>query len=150
VAEAVEMIFVWGRRVIYGRKTAARADGLIDNRIGGKIAGRMRVVSSVGWIELIEWLANMAEKGETMPVRYKWIDQTGRRVLSDRNGLSGQNGHKARSVRREPNGPDATNLASARRLDSASGAESLSAPPPLSCDSAHVWLNRLRASSYVF
>jgi hypothetical protein len=138
VAKAVEMIFVRGRQVIYGRKTAARTDGLIDNRIGaktgrptgGKIAGRMRMVSSVGWIELIEWLANMDEKGETMPVRYKWIDQTGRRVLSDHNGRSGQNGHKAQSVRREPNDPDATNLTSARRLDSASGAESLSAPPP--------------------
>jgi hypothetical protein len=104
VADAVEMIFVWRRRVMYGREIVART--VIS--IGGRIAVRILAVISAGLIEPIKWLVNMAGRGETMPVRHKWIDQTDRRVLSD------QNGHRDRSGRRDRNGPDATNFVSAR------------------------------------
>ena len=79
MADAVEMMLVWGMREIYGRKIVARIGGktdrLIDNRIaakivrpiGGKIAGRMRAVKSVGSIGLIGWPMNMAGMGEIMP-----------------------------------------------------------------------------------
>ena len=79
MADVAEMILVWGRRAIYGRKIAARIDGktdrLTDNRIvaktgkpiGGKIAGRTRAVKPGGSIELIRWPVNMADRGEIMP-----------------------------------------------------------------------------------
>lgn len=75
MADAVEMMLVWGMREIYGRRIGGKTDRLIDNRIaakivrpiGGKIAGRMRAVKSVGSIGLIGWPMNMAGMGEIMP-----------------------------------------------------------------------------------
>mgnify|MGYP007044062318 CR=1 FL=1 len=101
MADAAGMIFVWRKWVMYGRKISART----GRPISGEIASRMRAVNFAGLIEPIKWLASMAGWGETMPVRYKWIDRTDRRVLSVRNGLSD---------RKDRNGPDATNLASVK------------------------------------
>ena len=61
MADAVEMILVWGRRAIYDRTIVGKIDGPIDNRIvaktgkpiGGKSADRTRAVKSGGSIVLI-------------------------------------------------------------------------------------------------
>jgi hypothetical protein len=72
----MEMTFKWRRWAMYGRKIFGKTDGPIDNRIvartcrsiGGKIAARTAVVSSVGWIEPIKWQVSMVSKGEIVPV----------------------------------------------------------------------------------
>ena len=109
------MIFVWRRWVTCGRKIAGKIGSWIGVKIGERIVVRILAVISADLIEPIKWLVNMASKGETMPVRCKWIDQTDRRVLNVRSGLSDQSGHKDRSARRDRNGPHATKLASVRR-----------------------------------
>jgi hypothetical protein len=121
VADAVEMIFVWRRRAICGRKIAARivgkTDGPIDNRIGGrtgrlidgKIAGRMRAVNSGDSIEPIRWPVSMASKGEIMPVPSRWSGPIVPSASNVRSGLSDLSGHRDRSVRRSWNGREKIN-----------------------------------------
>ena len=73
---------------------------------------------------------NMVSKGETMPGRYKWIDQTGRSGWNGFSGLSDQSGHRDRSVRRSLNGPVATRLTRLLFVWVCSGAGIDSAPLP--------------------
>lgn len=97
---------------MYGRKIVARIVGKTDGqigkpivvKIGERIAVRIPVVNSAGWIEPIKWRVNMASKGETMPVPPRWNGPIVPSASNVHSGLSDPNGRRDRNDRRSRSG----------------------------------------------